>query len=292
MNVADVEKVVQVAIGGEAFSQMVEGEKLFDIVLRLPPELRDDPEDIGRISGRRSRHVRRQPGLPDPALAVDPIIVAHKPGASYIYRENNRRYHPDQVQRARPRPGFGHRRGQAQGERSRERGASFPQGYRIEWSGEFEQMEASQRSPLVSSSRCRSGLIMMLLYSMFNSVKDCLLVMVNVLEAAMGGVFALYLTGTHFSISAAVGFVSVFGVAVQDGVLLVTYLQPDARPGVLRLGRRCLRGPGASRAARGHDLVDGGPRAVAGGRRHLDRLAGTEAAGDRRGRRYALHAVS
>jgi cobalt-zinc-cadmium resistance protein CzcA len=77
---------------------------------------------------------------------------------------------------------------------------------------------------------------------MFGSVKDCMLVMVNVIEAAMGGVFALYLTGTHFSISGAVGFVSVFGVAVQDGVLLVTYCN-QMRAQRYSVWETCLRGP-------------------------------------------------
>ena len=67
------------------------------------------------------------------------------------------------------------------------------------------------------------GLILVLLYSAFQNLKDALLVMVNVIEASMGGIWALYLTGTPFSISAAVGFVSIFGVAVQDGVLLISY---------------------------------------------------------------------
>ena len=114
----------------------------------------------------------------------------------------------------------------------------------------------------MNSSRCRRptiacsviiplslALILMLLYSMFSSVKDCLLVMVNVLEAAMGGVFALYFTGTHFSISGAVGFVSVFGVAVQDGVLLVTYCNQMRARGYSRLGDLPSR-PRASRCAR------------------------------------------
>jgi cobalt-zinc-cadmium resistance protein CzcA len=82
---------------------------------------------------------------------------------------------------------------------------------------------------------------MMLLYSMFNSVKDSVLVAVNVLEAAMGGVWALYLTDTHFSISAAVGFVSVFGVAVQDGVLLITYLNQMRERGH-SVWETCMRG--------------------------------------------------
>ena len=109
-------------------------------------------------------------------------------------------------------------------------------------------------------------LIMMLLYSMFSSVKDCMLVMVNVLEAAMGGVFALYITGTHFSISGAVGFVSVFGVAVQDGVLLVTYCNQMRERGY-SVWETCMRGPGTARPTGRHDLVDRGlglfPAAIA-----------------------------
>ena len=120
-------------------------------------------------------------------------------------------------------------------------GVALPEGYDLEWSGEFEQMkDANDR--LLYIIPLSLGLIMMLLYSMFNSVKDCLLVMVNVLEAAMGGVFALYFTGTHFSISGAVGFVSVFGVAVQDGVLLVTYCNQMRARGY-SVWETCLRGP-------------------------------------------------
>src|SRR5205823_13747857 len=101
-------------------------------------------------------------------------------------------------------------------------GAHLPQGYRIEWSGEFAQMqEANAR--LMWIIPLSIALIMVLLYTAFNSTKDALLVMVNVIAATMGGVWALALTGTSFSISAAVGFVSVFGVAVQDGVLLISY---------------------------------------------------------------------
>jgi len=85
------------------------------------------------------------------------------------------------------------------------------------------------------------GLIMLLLYSMFGSLKDCMLVAINVLEAAMGGVWALYLTGTPFSISAAVGFVSVFGVAVQDGVLLVAYHNQMRERGY-SVWETCMRG--------------------------------------------------
>jgi heavy metal efflux system protein len=221
VNVADVEKVVQVAIGGKAFTQMVEGEKLFDIVLRLPPELRNSPSVIDRIMVDVPGGSDGGPGYRIP-LAELTNISPHKPGASYIYRENNRRFIPIK---------FGVRGrdlASAIAEAQQKvndpvNGARLPkEGYKIKWSGEFEQMqEANGR--LLWIIPLSIGMIMVLLYSMFSSVMDCLLVLVNVLEAAMGGVWALWLTGTPFSISAAVGFVSVFGVAVQDGVLLVSY---------------------------------------------------------------------
>jgi cobalt-zinc-cadmium resistance protein CzcA len=167
-------------------------------------------------------------------------IKAHIAGAAYIYRENNRRYLPvkfsvrdrdlasaiAEAQRQVSRPGTG---------------IDLPEGYEIRWSGEFEQMEQAN-SRLMLIIPLSLGFILMLLYSMFGSVKDCLLVMVNVLEAAMGGIFALWITGTHFSISGAIGFVSVFGVAVQDGVLLITYHNQMRERGY-SVWETCMRGP-------------------------------------------------
>jgi cobalt-zinc-cadmium resistance protein CzcA len=221
VKVSDVEKVVQVAIGGEAFTQMVEGEKLFDIVLRLPRSLRYDPTVISRILVDVPSSADGSPGYRVP-LSLLAHLNPHKPGASYIYREGNRRFIPIKFS-VRDRD-----LASAIAEAQRKvndpvNGARLPkEGYKIRWSGEFEQMqEANGR--LMWMIPLSLGVIFVLLYSMFSSVKDCLLVLVNVLEAAMGGVWALYLTGTDFSVSGAVGFVSVFGVAVQDGVLLVTY---------------------------------------------------------------------
>jgi heavy metal efflux system protein len=239
VNVADVEKVVQVAIGGEAFSQMVEREKLFDIVLRLPPEMRNDPKIIGRILVDVPGTSDDNPGYRIP-LSQLAQIQAHEPGASYVYRENNQRYLPIKFS-VRDRD-----LASAVAEAQRKvddpkTGMQFPEGYDIVWSGEFEQMEQAN-DRLLWIIPLSLGLIMMLLYSMFSSMKDCMLVMVNVLEAAMGGIFALYITGTHFSISGAVGFVSVFGVAVQDGVLLVTYCNQMRARGY-SVWETCMRGP-------------------------------------------------
>lgn len=220
INVADVESVIQVAIGGYAFSEMVEGEKLYDIVLRLPSNLRDDPTHIGSIPvdtpGRGG-----QPGARIPLSQLS-TITPHVSGASYIYRENNRRFIPIK---------FGVRgrdlasaiiEAQRKIDRPEDGKAILPIGYRIAWSGEFAQMQEANRH-LMMMVPLSIVLIMILLYTMFNTMKDALIVMAGVVTAAMGGVWALRLTGTTFSISAAVGFISIFGVVVQNGVLLVSY---------------------------------------------------------------------
>ncbi len=216
INVADVEAVIQVAIGGKAFSQMVEGEKLYDIVLRLPRDLRDDPSVIRRIvvdaPGKDGK-----PGIRVPLSSLAQIND-HSPGASYIYRENNRRYIPIKFSVV------GRDLASAIGEAQKKVTAAdvLPRGYEVEWSGEFAQMQEANKR-LMWMVPLSIGLILVLLYMAFNSIKDALLVMANVVTATMGGVWALKLTGTNFSISAAVGFISIFGVAVQNGVLLISY---------------------------------------------------------------------
>ena len=219
INVSDVEAVVQVAVGGRAFTRMVEGEKLFDIVLRLPKGQRDDPEVIGRIPVDTTG----PDGKPGARIPLRQLvnIEAHKPGAAYIYRENNRRYIP--IKFSVKGRDLASTIAEAQEKvKDPKYGAQLPPGYDIDWSGEFQQMEEANYR-LMFIVPISIGLILSLLYTAFSSIKDALLVMVNVVEASMGGILALWLTGTPFSISAAVGFVSVFGVAVQDGVLLISY---------------------------------------------------------------------
>jgi cobalt-zinc-cadmium resistance protein CzcA len=229
VNVADVEAVVQVAIGGKAFTEMVEGEKLYDIVLRLPQDLRDDPTVISRITVDVPTGEDGKPGYRIP-LAQVAKINANIPGASYIYRENNRRYIPIKfsVHNRDLASAIAEAKGKIEDPRT---GARKPPGYEIEWSGEFAQMEQANQK-LLWIVPLSIGLILALLYTAFNSLKDALLVMVNVVAATMGGVWALWLTGTPFSISAAVGFVSIFGVAVQDGVLLISYFNQMRASGV------------------------------------------------------------
>lgn len=217
INVDDVNDVVQVAIGGKAFSQMVEGEKRYDIVLRLPEHARNDPTSIARIpidlpdiNGREGGRI---------PLSQLTHITSHKSGASYIYRENNRRYIP--IKFAVRNRDLASAIDEAQKKvESADGPVNLPSGYRVVWSGEFAQMQQAN-AKLAVMVPLSIVLIMVVLYSMFNSFKDSLLVMAGVVIAMMGGVWALVATHTAFSISAAVGFISIFGVVVQNGVLLI-----------------------------------------------------------------------
>ena len=237
INVADVETAVQVAIGGKAFSQMVEGEKLYDIILRLPVSLRDDPTVINRIPvdipGGDGKVGARIP------LGQLATINPHVPGASYIYRENNQRYIPIKFSVRNRDLASAIQEAQSKVDKPKDE-ARLPAGYRVEWSGEFAQMQAAN-GRLLWIVPLSIGLIMGLLYTAFNSIKDALLVMVNVIAATMGGIWALRLTHTPFSISAAVGFISIFGVAVQNGVLLISYFN-QLRAAGLPVRESVLRG--------------------------------------------------
>ena len=155
VNVAEVEKVVQVAIGGEAFSQMVEREKLFDIVLRLPPELRNDPQIIGRILVDVPGTGDDSPGYRVP-LSQLAEIKAHESGGRLHLPREQPAVPPDQVQRARPRPGLGHRRGPEEGGRPRDRDQAARRATRS--AGPASSSRCSRPTiACCSSSRCRSA---------------------------------------------------------------------------------------------------------------------------------------
>jgi cobalt-zinc-cadmium resistance protein CzcA len=264
----DVNTVIQSAVGGQALSQMVEGEKTFDITLRWPASLRgseqailDIPVDIGNntvtngvpsvtaspFSGGSTglspfgysgmlparygsayagtlNNITSVPrlrlrdlvtpvnaeGLPDPKGHFT------RPGASTIYREQGNRLIAVKFSvRGRDLAG-------AVAEAQRATADLFQAPYRPEWSGEFAEMEMAERRLLVIIP-LSLGLIFMLLYLAFRSLLDALAILSNVLALSMGGCWALWLTGTNFSISAAVGFISIFGVAVMDGLLSVSY---------------------------------------------------------------------
>ena len=202
-------------------------------------------------------------------------------GAAYIYRENNQRFVPLKYS-VRGRD-LGSTVAEAQ-KRVAEK-VPLPQGYRMEWTGEFGALvEAQKRLAIIVPLSLL--LIFMLLYSLFNSVRDSLLALSGIPFAVAGGILGLYVAGLNFSISAAIGFISLFGVSAMDGILLVSYIRRNIDEGTGTRGgdHRRRRDP---HAADLHDRPLGLHRPRAG--RDLDRhrLAGAAAARLRDRRRHA-----
>ncbi|MGA2030938.1 MAG: efflux RND transporter permease subunit [Thermoguttaceae bacterium] len=268
VQVADVNNVAASALGGQAVTQMIEGEKRFDVSIRWPAWRRgsetsilDIPVDVGNnqvvqpqgpgfvpsasgtaqtppaVGGSLASTANPLSNTPRLRLrdlvspvgqdgAVDPKGQFEKPGAAVIYREQAKRLIAVKFSvRGRDLASAV----DAAREKTRH---LFKPPYRAVWSGEFEEMQDAE-SRLMWIIPLSLSLIFILLYSALRSWLDAVVVLTNVLAMAMGGVWALYLTGTNFSISAAVGFISLFGVAIMDGLLLISYfntLRSQGRP--------------------------------------------------------------
>lgn len=269
VNVSDVEDVVEIAVGGKAFSEMIEGEKRFDITLRWPARLRDNVNTILNIPVDVSNN-QTNPDVPSGDIPSDetsaagnlatigtsiippkfsgsefgaaetnldrsprrrlrdlvtPLNKAGKldrngrfirSGASTIYREQGQRFIAIKFSvRGRDLAG-------AVAEAQRGTADLFKEPYRAEWSGEFQEMQEAEHR-LLYIIPLSLGLIFIMLYLALHSLLDAVVVLSNVLDLSVGGIWALLLTGTHFSVSAAVGFISLFGVAIMDGLLLISY---------------------------------------------------------------------
>ncbi len=224
----DVNAVVQAAIGGQQATQVFEGERQFPLVVRLLPRYRESIDAIKTIPVATQNQVGDQQGTAYVPLS-ELAHVSLQSGASYIYRENHARYLPIKFS-VRGRD-LGSAVEEAQAKVAQ--GVHLPEGYRIEWTGEFGELKDAQRR-LAIIVPVSLLLILILLYSLFNSLRDSVLALVGIPVAVSGGVLALYLTGLHFSISAAVGFISLFGVSVMDGILLLTYYHQLCQAGVAR----------------------------------------------------------
>jgi cobalt-zinc-cadmium resistance protein CzcA len=214
----DVNAVVQAAIGGQTATQIFEGERQFPLVVRLLPQYRESVDAIKAIQVvTQNQTTGGQSGTVYVPLR-DVSTITLQSGASYIYRENYARYLPIKFSvRGRDLGGT-----VAEAQERVGQHVPLPSGYHPEWTGEFGELKEAQRrlAVIVPLSLL---LIIILLYSMFNSLRDSLLALTGIPFAASGGILALYLTGLNFSISAAVGFISLFGVSVMDGILLLTY---------------------------------------------------------------------
>ena len=314
--------VVGSALGGKALTEMIEGEKIFDVSIRWPAWRRgsetailDIPVDVGNnqvvqpqgpgfvpsatgtgqappaVGGSLANTANPLSNTPRLRLrdlvspvgedgAVDPKGQFEKPGAAVIYREQAKRLIAVKFSVR------GRDLASAVDEAREKTQHLFKPPYRAVWSGEFEEMQDAE-TRLMWIIPLSLGLIFILLYSALQSWLDAVVVISNVFALAIGGVWALYLTGTNFSISAAVGFISLFGVAIMDGLLMISYFN------TLRAGRTIgagdYRGGCQTSSSRDDDCADGSVRTVAGGPFHANRFTDPATAGHRRRRRHDHH---
>ncbi|HEX6948854.1 MAG TPA: CusA/CzcA family heavy metal efflux RND transporter [Nitrospira sp.] len=219
LQVSDVNAVVQAAIGGQGVTQVYEGERLFDLVIRFLPEYRQDVEAISNIL------VSTPDGARIPLKQV--ATIATQTGAFIIYRENNERYIPIKFS-VRDRD-LESTVEEAQALLAKT--VTLPERYRMEWAGQYDQLKDEQKR-LAKIVPLSLLLILLLLYITFDSLKNALLVLSAVPFALIGGVIALVATHTNFSISAAVGIISTLGVAILGGVLLISRIEDGRQAGL------------------------------------------------------------
>lgn len=222
LNVADINGLIQTAIGGDVATQVVQGEKEFDLVVRLKQQYRDNPEAIGNLL------VATPDGKQIPLKVLADIRVTD--GASFIYRQDNERYIGVQfsVQGRDLAGAVGDAIAQV------DKQVKLPQGYRVDWGGEYSEYMASS-AQLRIIVPLTVGLIFLLLFTLYSNFKFPFITVLGVaLSAPVGGIVALWLTGTPFSVSSGIGFLALFGVSVQTAVVYISYVNE------LRLGGMAL----------------------------------------------------
>ncbi|MDP2168770.1 MAG: CusA/CzcA family heavy metal efflux RND transporter [Thermodesulfovibrionales bacterium] len=228
INVEDVQEVVRTAVGGDKAGQVFEDIKRFDIFVRFTPEARKSAKAIGNIL------------VPAPAGSKVPLSELAKieeiVGPRQITREDNQRFITVQCNvRNRDIGSF-----VKDAQKAMEAGVKLPPGYLLSWGGQFElQQEANKRLSLVIPVTLL--IVFLLLYSAFNSMKNSLLILLNIPLALVGGVAGLWLTGQNLSVPASVGFIALFGIALANGMVLVTYLNQLLRKGI-PMEETCIQG--------------------------------------------------
>jgi cobalt-zinc-cadmium resistance protein CzcA len=206
-----VQDAIQTAVGGNSLTQVLQGEAHYDLVVRYLPKYRDQKEAIANI--------RLLSPTGERVSLAQLCKIEERDGASEIYREGNQRYIAVKYSV----------RGRDLGSTVEEAmkkvndKVQLPTGYHIDWEGEYESQKRSQARLLIIVP-LTIVLIMMIIYAAFGSFKWALLNLLNVLIAPFGGLLALLVTHTHFSVSSGVGFLALFGVSVQIGVIMVEYI--------------------------------------------------------------------
>ena len=214
LNAGDINTVVQAALGGTTATTLLEADRQFNVTVRLAPQYRDNIDSVRNIKVGYQTQAGVNAYVPLSELAE----ISFDTGASYIYHERNERFIPIKFSvRGRDLGGT-----VADAQQRIARNVKLPTGYRITWAGEFEELQQA-KARLAIIVPISLVMILMLLYGLFNSLRDSLLVLAGIPFAVGGGVMALYFSGLDFSISAAVGFVSLFGVSVMNGILVMTY---------------------------------------------------------------------
>jgi heavy metal efflux system protein len=211
INVSDVQDAIQTAVGGNALTQVLIGEQRYDLVLRYLPQYRDTKEAITKIRLLAPTGER---------VSLQQLTkVTVRDGGSEIYREGNSRYIAVKYSVR------GRDLGGTVEEAIKKVNASvkLPTGYSMDWAGEYENQKRSERRLLIVLP-IAILMIYIILYAMFKSVKWALLILTNVAMARIGGLLALLITHTNFSVSSGVGFLALFGVSVQTGVIMVEYI--------------------------------------------------------------------
>jgi len=218
LNSGDVNGVIQTSMGGAVATSVLEGDRQFDLVVRYTPEYRDDIERIRNIRVGYQTSAGANAYIPLTELAT----ITLDTGAAWIYHESVQRFIPVKFSV----------RGRDLGSTVEEaqqriaRNVKLPSGYRLIWAGEFGDLqEAKKRLEIIVPLSLL--LIAGLLYSLFNNLRDSLLTLAGIPFAVAGGILALYISGLNFSISAAIGFVSLFGVSVMDGILMITFYNQE-----------------------------------------------------------------
>jgi cobalt-zinc-cadmium resistance protein CzcA len=221
LNVNDVNSVVQAALGGTVATTLLEGDRQFNVTVRLAPRYRESLEAVQNIK------VGVQTPNGNAYIPLNELAsISLDTGASYIFRERNQRFIPIKFSvRGRDLAGA-----VAEGQERITRNVKLPSGYRIDWAGEFQGLQQAKKR-LAVIVPITLVLIMVLLYGLFNSLRDSLMAVLGIPFAVCGGILGLYVSGLDFSISAAIGFISLFGVSVMSGILIITGYHRLATPG-------------------------------------------------------------
>lgn len=211
---ADAQSVIEMAIGGKAATQLYQGEKRFDIRIRYQKDFRDTEEKINRLM------VPSQDGTKIPISEIAKIKTLT--GPAFIYRDNNSRYIAVKFS-VRDRD-LGSTIAEAQEKVNRL--IQLPQGYTTTWNGEFENQTRATNRLAEVVPLCLVA-IFLILFITFGNAKDAFLTICNVPFALIGGILALHLRGMNFSISAGIGFIALFGICIQNGVILISVFRKN-----------------------------------------------------------------